>query len=125
VSDNNRRDCLLVAMEEPTMQSSLTRRGFGRACAGLALGALALEVAPALAEDLPHVDENSPQAKALGYVHDAAAVDKAKFPHFADGSHCANCALYQGGESWGGCGIFPGQAVNAAGWCSAWAKKPA
>ena len=36
------------------------------------------------------------------------------------------CNAYQGGEAaTGPCGIFPGQAVDAKGWCSAYAKKPA
>jgi len=27
------------------------------------------------------------------------------------------------GNEWRPCGIFPGQVVNAKGWCSAWMKK--
>ena len=50
-------------------------------------------------------------------------VDTGKYANFVAGSHCANCQLYQGGDEWGGCGIFPGQQVAAGGWCSAYAKK--
>ncbi|MCC7121516.1 MAG: high-potential iron-sulfur protein [Gammaproteobacteria bacterium] len=78
----------------------------------------------AYAADVPHVDPASPQASGLGYVEDAATVDKAKFTRFQDGQHCATCALYQGADAeWGPCGIFPGQAVAAKGWCSAFAPK--
>ncbi len=84
--------------------------------------------APAPTGDLPRIDEDDPQAVALGYKHAAADVDTAKFPRRAApeaaNQLCSNCALYQGGDAqWGGCAIFPGKAVNADGWCSAWAPK--
>lgn len=79
----------------------------------------------AFAADAPHVDEASAQAASLGYKHDAATVDKAKYPRYTDGMACGKCALYQGAEGaeWGGCGIFAGQAVAAKGWCNAYAPK--
>ncbi len=106
------------------MTKTITRRSFARTCAGLAAGAL---TAPRLtwAADLPQADEAGAQAKALGYVHDAATVDKAKYANFVDGSKCSGCALYVGSDAWGPCALFPGQDVNANGWCSAFAKKPA
>jgi hypothetical protein len=71
------------------------------------------------------VDEKDPQAAALGYVADAARVDKAKFKTFAAGQHCGNCALWQAKADApaGGCALFPGKQVANKGWCSAWAKK--
>ncbi|MBT9494341.1 MAG: high-potential iron-sulfur protein [Paucibacter sp.] len=71
------------------------------------------------------VDEKDGQAVALGYVADAKRVDSKKFPKFAAGQNCANCALYQGkaGDKAGACPLFAGKQVTAAGWCSAWAKK--
>jgi len=71
------------------------------------------------------LDEKDPQAQALGYQHDAAKVDKAKFKNYQAGQTCANCQQYQGKpkDEWGGCTIFPGKQVNAKGWCSAWVKK--
>ena len=73
----------------------------------------------------PMVAEADPQAAGVGYKADASKVDKAKFPKYAAGQTCANCALYQGkaGSASGGCGLFPGKQVAAKGWCSAWAKK--
>lgn len=71
------------------------------------------------------VDEKDPQAAALGYVADAAKADKAKYKNFVAGSHCGNCALFQGkpdGAS-GPCPLFPGKQVSTKGWCSAYAKK--
>lgn len=105
------------------MNDPITRRAFARRCAALAATGFALAHGHTLAEEAAQVDPESAQAKALGYVHDAAAVDSAKYPHFVAGSNCGNCQLYQGGDSWGGCGIFPGKQVNVNGWCSAWAKK--
>ncbi|MBT8099228.1 MAG: high-potential iron-sulfur protein [Gammaproteobacteria bacterium] len=76
-------------------------------------------------DDLPRLSLDDPQAKALGYVHDAATVDKASQPRYEAGMACNNCALYTGGdEPWGGCPIFAGKAVNADGWCAAYAPKP-
>jgi hypothetical protein len=69
--------------------------------------------------------ETDAQAVALGYKADAAKADKVKFPKFAAGQSCANCALYQGkaGAAAGGCPLFAGKQVAAKGWCSAYAKK--
>jgi hypothetical protein len=71
----------------------------------------------ALAADLPLVASDDPTAKALKYVSDASKSTDAK-----PGTKCANCAFYQGaaGSTQGGCPVFPGKAVNATGWCSAW-----
>ena len=71
------------------------------------------------------VDETSAQAVALGYVADAKRADAKKFPRYADGQHCANCALFQGkpGDAAGGCALFGTSHVAAPGWCSAWSKK--
>jgi hypothetical protein len=71
------------------------------------------------------VDEQGPQAVALGYVADAAKADKTRFPTYVAGSTCANCTLYLGkpGEAAGGCPLFAGKNVAAAGWCSSWVKK--
>jgi hypothetical protein len=71
------------------------------------------------------VDEKDAQAAALGYVADAKRVDTKKYPKFAAGQNCANCALYQGkaGDKAGGCPLFGAKQVAGAGWCSAWAKK--
>jgi hypothetical protein len=72
------------------------------------------------------VDEKEPQAVSLGYVTDAARVDKAKFPKYAAGQHCANCQFYQGTATaaTAPCTIFGGRLVAGPGWCSAYVKKP-
>lgn len=82
---------------------------------GITLGGRTL-VKPAHAADLPQLTEDDPQAAALKYTHSSPHEDK----------NCANCALIQGndGDEWRPCAIFPGKAVSANGWCSAWAKKP-
>jgi hypothetical protein len=73
----------------------------------------------------PMLDEADPTAMALGYVADAARVDKVKYPSFVEGSNCANCVLYQGvaGSEAGPCPLFAGKQVAANGWCASWAKK--
>lgn len=71
------------------------------------------------------VVESDAQAAGLGYKADATKVDKTKFPKYAAGQVCANCALYQGAatSAAGGCPLFAGKQVAGKGWCSAWAKK--
>ena len=71
------------------------------------------------------LSETDPQAVSLGYKADATKVDKTKFPKYAAGQLCSNCALYQGkaGDAAGGCPLFAGKRVAGAGWCSAYAKK--
>jgi hypothetical protein len=73
----------------------------------------------------PLVQESDPQAVALGYKSDATKADKVKYPKYAAGQHCANCALYQGKatDAAAGCPLFAGKQVAAKAWCSAWAKK--
>lgn len=90
------------------------------------VGAGALATAHlARAQTPPMVVESDPQATALGYKADATKADKAKFPKYAAGQQCANCALYQGKatDAAGGCPLFAGKQVAGKGWCSAWAKK--
>jgi hypothetical protein len=88
----------------------------------VAAGSAAL-ASPALAQ--ARLDEKDPQAVALGYVHDATRVDAKKWPKYAAGQLCSNCALYQAKatDPWGGCPLFAGRQVAGNGWCNAWAKK--
>ena len=71
------------------------------------------------------LDEKDPQAVALSYVAEASKADTKKFPKYAAGQNCGNCALYQSkaGDAWGGCPLFGAKQVAARGWCSAWSKK--
>ncbi len=71
------------------------------------------------------LDEKDTQAMALGYVADAKRVDTKKFPKYAAGQVCTNCALYKGKatDKAAGCPIFGAKLVAGPGWCSAWAKK--
>ena len=90
----------------------------------LSLGGTALVTGNAMAQGAM-LAETDAQAKALGYVADATKADKVKFPKFAAGQTCANCALYQGkaDAAAGPCPLFAGKQVAAKGWCSAYAKK--
>jgi len=83
------------------------------------------QVSQATSGGRPQLSLDDPQAKALGYVHDAGNVDSSKYPRHQPGQACRNCQLFQAkaGEEWGGCSIFPGKLVNRAGWCSAYAPK--
>ena len=101
----------------------LSRRNFLRNLAIAAPAGSLIMARPSLAQDLPPVAVDDPQAAALMYVEDATA---STAPNYKAGSTCDNCALIQGneGDAYRPCGIFPGKSVAAAGWCSAWAPKP-
>ena len=111
------------------MLKHISRRRF-LVASGAALAApmgLALVSARVQAAELPHLDEADPTASALGYKHDASKVDAAKYPAHKPTQVCSGCSLVQGAaaDAWRPCGIFPGKAVNAKGWCAAFAAKPA
>ena len=106
------------------MSSSSTDQNRRRVLKAAAAGVLAIPVVTlatrgtAIAEELPHLSEDDPTAKALNYVHDAANAPAGKRK---DGTFCKNCNLIQGKEgTWRGCSIFPGRAVNENGWCAGW-----
>ena len=90
----------------------------------LSLGTGVLAAGQAMAQGAA-LSETDPAAVAQGYRADASKVDVKKFPKFAAGQNCANCALFQGkaGAATGPCALFPGKDVAAKGWCQAWAKK--
>ena len=69
--------------------------------------------------------ETDANATALAYKANATKVDQAKYPKYAVGQACNNCALFQGkaADKAGGCPLFSGKQVAGAGWCSAWVKK--
>ena len=119
-------------MSSPLSDKKLSRRRF------LAIGAGAVAAVPlsavvgslkAYAQDGEKLAEDNAQAVALGYKHDAAQVDTAKYPTRAGEAgakqFCYNCNLYNaaGEEGWGPCQIFPGKQVAAKGWCNAWVPK--
>jgi len=71
------------------------------------------------------LDENSKQAKLLGYRHDIANVDSSKYPQSQGGNKvCANCQLYSAPteDGWGSCPIFAANLVNGNGWCISWVQ---
>jgi hypothetical protein len=98
------------------MKDYSRRKMLGMSAAALIVGpALALTARTAAAADMPHVDPEDAQAKALGYTPQSTKAD----------SHCKNCQLYTGDRNaeWGTCAIFPGKEVATSGWCSAWVKQ--
>jgi hypothetical protein len=88
--------------------------------AAIAATALPLlgRIGSAEAAPLPRLSTSNPQAKALGYVEDAA---KTASPAHKPGSACANCQFFTAAT--GACVLFAGFSVAPKGWCTAWAKK--
>ena len=92
-------------------------------------GAATLAAAPAQRAHAqaaaPHISEDDPLAKALGYKNDASAVDKSKYPTYKPGQVCGTCRFFQGtaGQAWGPCQVLAMKAVNAKGWCVSYSAK--
>ena len=79
----------------------------------------------ARADDLPLLPESDPTATALGYKEDATKVETAKYPTYKPGQLCSNCKFFGGTDKTprASCQLFPGKAVAAKGWCSAYNAK--
>jgi len=105
--------------------SKIARRQFLQLSAVAAAGVFVAPSREAQASDLPHITEDDPMGKGLRYTDDASTIDPSTRTNPAEDQTCANCQLIQGadGEEWRPCQIFPGKAVNANGWCSAWVPK--
>jgi hypothetical protein len=106
-------------------KTSLSRRHMLALTASAIGGGLLTAAIPrcARAEDLPHLAESDSTAVALGYREDATKVDPTKYATHKAGQTCANCRFFGGTGAWGGCQLFPGKAVTAKGWCSAYNAK--
>jgi High potential iron-sulfur protein len=111
-------DFFMACLNEETVMTK-TRRTFLMSVAACGPASIALAQAPA------KLDEKDPLAVAQGYVHDASKADTKKFPKYAKGQLCSNCALYQGkaADAWAGCPLFGAKQVAGKGWCNAWVKK--
>ena len=70
--------------------------------------------------------ETDPEALAVSYHSNAKKVDPAKNPKFRPGQSCLSCGLFvpQPDSPLGGCQLFYGKDVAAAGWCNVWEAKP-
>jgi hypothetical protein len=106
--DNNRRRALKLTA------GSVIAIPFGGMLAGTVV-----------AENLPLIAEDDPQAVALQYVADATKAtrtDKGDTP--GSEQTCKNCQLATSTEGDQlPCQLFAGKSVSAGGWCSAWAKR--
>jgi hypothetical protein len=79
-----------------------------------------------IAADLAALDPKDPAAITLGFINDSTKVDAATNPTYRAEQKCVNCEQFQGKPSdvRGGCVLFPGKSVPAAGWCKVWRKLP-
>jgi len=73
---------------------------------------------------LKRVEENEPKAMSLGYRHESAKVDKAKFPKHGAAEKCSNCMAWLGKptDAWAECDLMADRMVAAGGWCSSYVK---
>ena len=114
------------------MQSKITRRAIVKS--GLMASAIvpafglicdtAAAAAAAATADLPALDPKDPQAMTLSFINDTTKVNAALNPTHTADQTCANCQQFQGKrtDARGGCVLFPGKSVPAAGWCKVWRK---
>ena len=109
-------------------KESISRRQFLRGSCATALALGGLSVTGAARAEGDKISEDDPTAKALGYKHDASAVDVTAYPKRAGEAgakqFCNNCALWDkaapADAEWAGCSLFQNRKVAAKGWCNAW-----
>jgi anaerobic selenocysteine-containing dehydrogenase len=103
------------------MTMAVSRRSFLRiAVAGAAATPFASALLSGNALAQAAVTPTNPQAQALNFVLDAATSKQ----RTNAAARCDTCSLYTAkGPKEGGCGVFAGGIVPAAGWCSAWSQK--
>ena len=101
------------------MNNTTRRVFFMQVAAGTSVLAATQVMAQATA--LKELDPTDAAAVGLGYVRVAntTTINATKFPKYATGQNCSNCALYV--TATGGCPLFTGKKVAALGWCSAYA----
>ena len=83
------------------------------------------------ADSLELISEDHATAKALGYVHDAAASPK-RVTEEQKTQFCDNCIHYvakapagpEPEDGRGTCALLPNYLVTAKGWCTVWVVKP-
>jgi len=70
------------------------------------------------------IEESEPKAVSLGYKHDAAQVDKARFPKRTASEKCFNCMAWLGkpADAWAECDLTADRLVANGGWCSSYVK---
>ncbi len=103
--------------------NKLNRRTFVKAT-GVSLASMPLIIVADAR--LQRLAEDDPTALALGYKEIGTEVGAEKYPNHKPEQICSGCVLYTGDDpEWGGCGAFPGKRVAGAGWCAAFAPKPA
>ena len=101
--------------------SSTNRRTF---MLRVATGGAALACAGHASATPKRIEENEPKAVSLGYRHESAKVDKAKFPKHGAAEKCSNCMAWLGKptDAWAECDLMADRMVAAGGWCSSYVK---
>ncbi len=99
---------------------STTRRLF---VLHVAAGAGAMACSRAMAAP-KKFEENEAKAMSLGYKHDSAQVEKARFPKHTPSEKCNNCMAWLGkpADPWAECDLTADRLVANGGWCSSYVK---
>lgn len=91
-----------------------------------ALSGITVAVPCTAQASLKKVEENEPKATAIGYRHDSAKVDRARYPKHDVNQQCNNCLAWapaKPADEWGECDLMSDRLVNRNGWCSSYKKK--
>jgi hypothetical protein len=92
-----------------------------------AAGTIALH-APGARAAFKNVEESEPKATAIGYRHDSAKVDRARYPKHDLAQKCQNCLAWtpdKPADEWGECDLMSDRMVHRNGWCSSYKKRKA
>lgn len=96
----------------------INRRDFiGR----VVVGAIGIATVPVVSaeEKKPHLTEDDPYAKSMGFVTDTTRANSKRYKKHSVDQSCSNCQLYKGepGSEEGPCSFFGKRIVPSTGWC--------
>ena len=112
---------------QATINYRTPRRTTLKASAAAIVGRGTSRLQTAEANPLPHLTDANPAAASLEYTEDASTVDARKYPQHKSDQRCANCRYFEisaiAGGPYAPCKLYPGNTVNANGWCAGYVAR--
>ena len=106
------------------MQVNYDRRTLLKDTLLLLGAAMTMATLPVASAPLTELKETDPEGQAIDYHSNIRKIDKSRYPTYAAGQTCNNCALVGFSSAMlKPCKLTPGKLVNGRGWCTKWVQK--